>query len=430
MTGPRSPGHIFCERCGVSTPLTGMGRASYCVSCRSYLCAACGLRGALRCADCQEVRNQRPKAGIRGARDAIGVLEEVEWDLRALADGWGGPSTVRDSLLELEVKRLAAEAVAEHALAATRARGREAVEELRGQLAGTLGTIELAVAELRRADAAAQPTWSLPSTRRPARAASTAFDWRNGVPALPVRTAAVAAAVVVIAALALWPRGTPAPPASEVAIETPSTAGGVAGSTGTPRPSPASSAAVPAEESWTFDDMEMGSIAPAGLKLAGQDDALSVAAIPTAVDRSLRLSGSASPSTLCHALSAAPTQIAVTLRLQGALLDGSELVELVGPDGEEIVAVALSTSGAVELLGASHALVVPTSRFGQWYEVTMGLAPDGMATVVVSAEDGTELGRAAVATIDPIDGAEEICFGLPAGSPAAELYINDLKITY
>jgi len=84
----------------------------------------------------------------------------------------------------------------------------------------------------------------------------------------------------------------------------------------------------------------------------------------------------------------------------------------------------------VELLGSSHALVVATSRFGQWYEVTVGLAPDGTATVVATGEDGTVLGRAAVSANDPIDGAQEICFGLPAGSPAAELYINDVEITY
>ncbi|MBA2632823.1 MAG: hypothetical protein H0U86_07490 [Chloroflexi bacterium] len=432
MIGPRATGHIFCERCGVSTALTGSGGASFCLACRSYLCAACGLEGALRCAACRELRTQRPKAGIRAARDALGVLEEVEWDLRALADGGaaGGLSTIGDALLELEVKRRAAEEAAEHALAASRAPDRGAVEELLGQLAGTLGSIEFAVEELRRADDAAQPTWPLPTVRPPVRAARTAFDWRKRARPVRVGIVGVAAVVVVIAALTLWPREVPRPPADEVAIETPPTTGAVAGSTGTPVPSPPSSASVPAVESWTFDDVEMGSNAPAGFKLAGPDDALSVAAVPTAVDRSLRLSGSASPSSVCHALSAAPTQVAVRLRLQGALLGGSELVELVGPDGEAIVAVALSNSGAVELLGSSHALVVSTSRFGQWYEVTVGLAPDGTATVVAMGEDGTVLGRAAVSANDPIDGAQEICFGLPAGSPAAELYINDVEITY
>ena len=445
-------GSPFCERCGSATPLSGPAGASFCLGCRLYLCAACSLQGELRCAACRASNTRPAVTGIGGARDALEVLREVERDARALADSHAAGAALDPEgaawLQEfeiLEIKRRSAHVAADHALDTTRPQHRVRAGELRDQLARTLVRIELAAAELRQTDDEGQAAWPVVQARgarrnvsltiagiaaAPAVAAARILPARGTRRTVSIAIAGIAAAAAVAAALILWPNRPPAAsPVGEAPTATPMVRGGIAGAAGTTGPSPTSTATPSAREDFSFDQLEMGSAPPEAFTVRGPDGALTVAAFPSAVDRSLRLRATEAPSALCHHLSGAPSQVAARVRLEGTLLSGSVLVELAGADGSQLVAAVLTDSRALELHGSGHVLIASNLSGGRWYELTLTLDPAGEAMLVADGEDGAELGSAALPLDDRVN-AQEVCFGLPAGEAVTELYIDDLEITY
>jgi hypothetical protein len=173
----------------------------------------------------------------------------------------------------------------------------------------------------------------------------------------------------------------------------------------------------------------MGSSLPGGFALRAGDGAFAVAAFPNAIDRSLHLRAPDAPTTLCHRLQGIPTRIAVRVWLEGTLIRGSVLVGITTATGSRLMGAVMSDAGMVEFHGARQAVSIGRPNAAQWYDIHLRVSPNGRAAVIMEDDGGSELGRAAVNLVYPID-AQEICFALPAGEPDAELFIDDLRITY
>jgi len=435
--GPRpakataAEGHLFCERCGSLAPLGGPLGVSFCMACRRYLCAVCAPPGELRCGACRQSGSWDPQ-GIRAARDALGALREVERDLLALAEAHerrtahgasasvdSGSSGAAQRLEELETKQRAAEATVEHVLRGPQLRDSPRANAIRSQLTASLAGVELAAARVREYEEVGAAPWTAISpfsSRRPSRNAVIAALW-------------MIAGALALAAVVLWLGGALVPPRvggdpSAPAIaesSTPAAArGAVAGATPAPRQ----------HEAWSFDQLRMGSSLPGGFALRADDGSFAVAAFPNSVDRSLRLRATTSPTTLCHRLSGMPSRLAVRVRLEGTPRGGSELVDVTRADGSRLIGAVLTDAGVLEVQGGARQTVpIGSPNGGRWYDIRLGIERTGIADLVVDQVGGSELGRATVQLDDQAD-PEEVCFRLPPGDPPAELYLDDLRITY
>lgn len=237
----------------------------------------------------------------------------------------------------------------------------------------------------------------------------------------------LAAGWIVMAGIALvagfGPRGGDAPAASEAAVATGSALG-----------------AVSIQE--TFDALPMDSTLPEPWQVsgAGTDQ---IVALPTSVDRSIRLASNANgePMAACRPTETTGTELRVALdyRLGRAPVADVTLLELragasavlrlvLGAHDGRITAEAEAAAGATGAPVASSAaatydptawrrieLTITASGEAQWQAHEAGGADAGAGSITLDAEDVTGT-------------ADTLCLWSPAGSPAGWVAVDDLLI--
>jgi hypothetical protein len=411
---------LFCERCGSASPIDGDPGASYCVGCRLYLCADCQANDPLRCEACHRA-GRRAVAGIGAARDALKVLLETSAQLEDLVawpdatpDGVTpvAQSVLLEELAAVDLKRRSAERAAEHALKATRGRQRASAARLREDVGLALADIDHLREGLLRAQ------------RRPAPLSLARLDLSDR--RWPVAVAAALGVVVVfVAGISLIGRQS-----SAGADPTPSADEGVAAVEATPDPAGSPSpTGVPAPRHYSFDELEMGSAMPDGFIAIPSAEAVSVAAFPTAVDRSLRVAAGSEPSAACLQPVEGPSHMSILLLLDGAVPPQSPLFELQADDGRRLLAALVTESGGLELRGASPVPLAAGLEAGEWYAITVDLGADDIAELTLTTRAGARLGQARAGVDGGVGSVDRVCFGLAASQTSGGLFLDELVIT-
>lgn len=429
-----APLTISCERCH-SEAVPEVGSASYCLECGLYVCAACWRSRSRRCVTCASTRRRTSRAtDLRLLRRWDRRLREVRREAVALdAVGAAGPTTGRARDRASQALKLAAIGEA-GTPAMKRQRRRRQTSGLRS-LAERIGRHEaIAQAALERLDPDSATPEAVASSAPPA--AQERIDRPQPEPDLESAShrrterrrivlglAAVFASAAVLLAI-LAPRLADGPSAAEPGE-------GVLG--GVPSGSPSASALVEppslpqatAGASSTpdirlavdFDDLRMGhGIGDDWSQTSGATAAVELAAYPTAVNRSARLTVvGGEPVEACRDLEEinGSAQVSLDVRLaphasasaEIRLLDAErslllsivlapQVTAVTGPDGPAGETAGLEPGGwyRVEVMGGSDELVVQVSQRGG---ATIGnpvAAPAsssiGMVCLAASGESG------------------------------------------
>jgi hypothetical protein len=191
--------------------------------------------------------------------------------------------------------------------------------------------------------------------------------------------------------------------------------------------SPASGASRSLSEE-DFDLLRMGSRPGDGWSVVGPAGSVAVAALPTAVDRSIRLKSGAKPVQACRAVPDPDTAVAIDVDL---------LVDAAPTTGTAALILRHAGRSQLEVRFGSRGVVLIASGGKQvsagvavapytWYRLSVRYVA-GAAIVHTGPRDGL----AKVMQVDlPAEGSggfDSACFGVPAGA-AASLYVDNVAL--
>jgi hypothetical protein len=177
----------------------------------------------------------------------------------------------------------------------------------------------------------------------------------------------------------------------------------------------------------------MGAFRDPAWRTSPPDADLSIVAVPTSVDRSLRVGSTPDgrPAVACRALDASDGRVTLdtTLRVDGAEAAGPLLsigdgrgAALLGRDDRSRLALAdgVSTSGTDLRI-----------RSGEWYRLVVEVDLDA-GTYAVEAgtvdRDASRMTRTGLAVGPPLDDADGLCFAT-AGAADASITIDEIRVT-
>lgn len=243
---------------------------------------------------------------------------------------------------------------------------------------------------------------------------------------LPFRLAIVAILAVAVVA-GLWmvdmaTRGNNGVPTGAVSDATPPPSSSGA--------SPAA-AASPASRSLSeedFDLLRMGSRPGAGWSFVGPAGSVAVVALPTAVDRSIRLRSGAKPVQACRAVPDPDTALAIDVDL---LVDAAPTIGttalILRRAGRSQLEARFGSRGTVQIAAGGTAVTAGVAVAPYtWYRLSVRYVA-GAAIVHIGPRDGL----AKVVQVDlPAEGSggfDSACFGVPAGA-AASLYVDNVAV--
>jgi hypothetical protein len=246
---------------------------------------------------------------------------------------------------------------------------------------------------------------------------------------LPFRLSIVAILAVAVVT-GLWmvdmaTRGKDGVPTGAVSDATPPpNSSGTSGTSGTSPASPGSRSL--SEED--FDLLRMGSRPGVGWSVVGPAGSVAVVALPTAVDRSIRLRSGAKPVQACRAVPGPATAMAidVDLLVDAAPTTGTAALILRHAGRSQLEArfgsrgTVLIASGGKQV--SAGVAVAPYT----WYRLSVRYVA-GAAIVHIGPRDGL---AKAVQVNPPAEGSagfDSACFGVPAGA-AASLYVDNVAL--
>jgi hypothetical protein len=213
----------------------------------------------------------------------------------------------------------------------------------------------------------------------------------------------------------------------QAANSVPQPGGSVAGATSS---APATEAVIVE----TFDGLSINSPLPRPWEVSGSGAAV-VIALPTSVDRSVRLRTSAggNPERACHPLrtdGAADVRVALDVLLETAVGAASDLITLTSGSTDALV-IGVDADGHVV---GDDALQAPAGALapGTWAHVSISVHPDSKTVDWdVSAADGTTLASAMGRPLDPgsAGGIESFCVVSPGGTPGGSIAVNNVRAT-
>ena len=425
-------GTVFCERCGIETPLWPNGAIGYCLGCRQYLCSRCYAVADLRCFECRRLTTagSRSAEGLAAARDALRVLQQASGDLGQLRTAtWRGPGAGdaadgEEPLALARIKAACAAAAADHALAHVRPQFGDKAEQLRQEL--TLVKTRVGLLSESPEPTPRGPDWV--ATIR-AVLASGSRRVRDARPAVMVAAFVFLASVGSILAVSLRPTIGPSGGANR-ATE-PTVMEDIAGSTpqlsAMPTSAPAGSSAAQPIAEYRFDDLAMGSALGTGWSISGAEDDVVVAAFPTAVDRSLQLRTGPQLLGLCRlgAPSGRMGSAAVDFLFDPAVPANARILQV--PTATGGIELATAEAGSLVLNVEGDSTEVTQVEPITWYRAVVEAGDGGLRLVLSDPESGAETSHVEVSLPDGLTW-DRVCFELPAGAPA-DLYIDNVKIT-
>lgn len=381
MTSLPLPGLVFCERCGSPVDERSGHSPQHCVACELFVCASCWDAGIRRCSACSEsaALSPGPQGNLARAQLHLAAIQGAGAALDRMADA--PRDEVRRSIEQPQlvmIRAAAHRAEAEALLAPVRGKSRAEADRLLEQLSDETARLRsrlddqlLHVMANDHASAAAEEV---------SRDDLVPVARRRG-PLVAVASLGLAAAVVVAAVLitrpsipaaGLAPGGSSAS-RTELATSTPE--GGVLGETGTPLPTaqPAPSGAIAAGRSLTFDEQRMNAPLDSAWQVRrGEPEQVELVALPSAVDRSIRLavSDAGDGVEICRAVAADVAELSITVRMDG---ETPELGVRLTPDGATPAGVQLAPGVA-----APGSEIVPEAA--AWYVLTVGIPSEGGTT--------------------------------------------------
>jgi hypothetical protein len=202
-------------------------------------------------------------------------------------------------------------------------------------------------------------------------------------------------------------------------------------------------AAVSVQEA--FDDLPMDSNLPDPWRVS-RDGAARVVALPTSVDRSVRISsdGDGAPAEACRPTPsrAGPLRVALDYRLGRPTVLDTIVIELregstpmvallIAAEDGRIAAIAGSTydPGASPAGAGAQASARGTFDAAAWRRVELLLTGDGHAVWTAHETSGADAGSGSIdLPASPSRTVDTVCLRSPAGSPAAWVAVDDLLI--
>jgi hypothetical protein len=172
----------------------------------------------------------------------------------------------------------------------------------------------------------------------------------------------------------------------------------------------------------------MGSRPGVGWSVVGPAGSVAVVALPTAVDRSIRLRSGAKPVQACRAVPDPGTALAIDVDL---LVDAAPTI------GTTALILRHAGRGQLETRLGSRGTVVITAGGKQvsagvavapyiWYRLSVRYVP-GAAIVHIGPRDGLAKVVQVSLPAEGSGGFDSACFGVPAGA-AASLYVDNVAL--
>lgn len=270
--------------------------------------------------------------------------------------------------------------------------------------------------------AGAEPVTLPPRTKRPDPRPRLAAVW------------AIGAVALVVTLLVLRPSPSPSPAglapgqtSGTVSVSSPTPEGGVLGATSAPTSSadPLAAVAIGPDRPATFDEQRMNTpLDEAWEVLRGTREQVTLVALPSAVDRSIRLAATDSGKgvQVCHPLAPGVARVAVDLRLEnpGTTLD------LQIATGRTMNAT-ISVTADIPVLGSD---VVP--KPGIWYRLRLDLDSASGAYTWQLAEPDSPGERHRAEMTDGAGSASfssAVCLGVADGTPGVRVLIDSIDAT-
>jgi hypothetical protein len=420
---------VYCERCGTYLDLVAAVPVHSCPACHSIACQSCWNVPRRRCDGCAAVAGDaapRLRGGLARSLDVLRSLDELGSEVEALTEpgtaGRAGRERGDDLDLLLMVARIATlRGEADEALRRAPPRSAVRAADVRQRIETGATALEQRLAEL-QFGRLREPE----SVERPAPRASW---WSPGRTATLIRAAGGAVLLVAVAAVALAPAASPENFVPVQPAESESAAEGVLG--GDPAeatPTPAEPTAVATATQITFDELRM--TAPVGPEWRierGERGQVGLAAFPSAMDRSLEISTSASGAgvSVCRTLASPVAELTIDAWIESA-------------ESRLLLAVA---SGAPDPRQSTWLLatdVVPGAAVDRtvrvtadaWYRFELVARPGGSDArwSVRPTENGTESTAPVADGQVALQEAAELCVGLADGTPGVRALIDDLTI--
>jgi hypothetical protein len=176
-----------------------------------------------------------------------------------------------------------------------------------------------------------------------------------------------------------------------------------------------------------FDLLRMGSKPGEGWSVVGPAGSVAVAALPTAVDRSIRLRSGAKPVQACRTLPGPDTAMAidVDLLVDAAPTTGTAAL-ILRHAGHSQLEARLGSGGTVQIAAGGKPVAGGAVAPYTWYRLSVRYL-GGAAVIHVGPREG-------LATVLQVDlpaeasgGFDSACFGVPAGA-AASLYVDNVAL--
>ncbi len=434
-------GLVYCERCGVRTGEQAGGRPQHCVECELFVCGACWDTAARRCAACEGTIDARPsrRGGLIGARRHLAAIRNAGAELDRLVAALHDPDWREEATQAIEpallimVRASAHRAEAETLLANVKGRSVARAElisrDLRDETVRLLGRLDDELTELMRDH--------VPATAAHAAGAEpVALPLRMRRPNPRVRVAAwtIGAVAFVVALLVFGPSQLPSPvglvPAQTSGaggIGSPTPEGAVLGATSAPssRTDPLAAVAIAPDRPATFDEQRMDTPLDEDWQvLRGAREQITLVALPSAVDRSIRLAATQAGEgvQVCRPLAPAVTRVAVDLRLEDP---GTTLDLQIATGGTKSATISISAD--TQVMGSG---VVP--KLATWYRFQLDLDPaSGAYTWQLAEPDSPGEPQPAEMTDDAATASNSsvICLGVADGTPGVRALIDSIDVT-
>jgi hypothetical protein len=182
----------------------------------------------------------------------------------------------------------------------------------------------------------------------------------------------------------------------------------------------------------TFDGLSINSPLPPPWEVTGSGAAV-VIALPTSVDRSVRLrtSSGGDPERACHPLrtnGGSDMRVALDILLETPVGAASDLITLRSGSTDALV-IGVDAGGRIVGDDASQAPAGALAP-GTWAHVSISVHPDSKTVDWdVSAADGTTLASATGRPLDPASagGIESFCVVSPGGTPGGSIAVNNVR---
>jgi hypothetical protein len=423
---------IFCERCrSVAHAGERFIDAHYCAACELYQCDACWSESGLRCAICEAVplEELRMPERIDSARKLLRSLKADRPPTTATVSksAGAGAAALDNRLTAIRVESRAALGAA--LVAGSRSQeARRLRDDIQFERLRTIS----ALAHRPSTGLRLNPPAPGPIFARLLRPISAWAQPRAAAPAVFGVAGAFAVVGVAVALIAVLAGGQDPVSSGVTGAQSTSTPeGAVAGNRmATP---PVAPSADPGEvggvPAMTFDELIMGRALPRAIGELVRSGRAEVAALPNAVDRSLRLvTVDGVPGEMCQALQDSPPYSIVAEILAPA------------PNGQRLVIrreqLGEPTEAGIEVGEEGTLIVVPDGNVlgsippGEWIVVELAIdTSGGMLEITTRATPGGEATSVQVAAAAHWAGAArtEFCVSSPAETNG-EVYVNNLRI--